>query len=228
MLHYALKLHQQIMAEIHHTYGWIADERSRINRMRYAQLHMLKLPLVSLFDAFQCEEGYWLQAHYGHNFKQMRRRGDSSPPRSQFHYWQKPAAAEGARDKLWEYACNHQEDDYRYVLKWQTKELAEVYLHILDRYISDGLGNIRLELDSKIGTAKLVTGGGLESALNLWLFTQIQAQTDYRICKMCGRLYIPGTQKGKKYCDLHEKHEINYYNRTVRKQGSTTDSDENE
>ena len=41
---------------------------------------------------------------------------------------------------------------------------------------------------------------------------------------MCGNLFIPGVQKGKKYCDLHEKYEINYYNKTIGRLSSLSES----
>lgn len=222
MLYHAHQTYQQMVSEVHHNCEWIQIEDLRERRLKFWLRKTPRFPLVKLFDAFQQEVGYGLQVRYGHQFKQMRRRGESSPPRSQYHYWQNPTAVQEAKDSLWKYTYDHPTEYDSYIFKRQAQELAEVYLHVLDRYISDELGSVRLELDSKAGTAKLVTRGGLESALHLWLFTQIQAQTDYRVCKMCGRLFIPGTQKGKKYCGLHEKHEINYYNKTIGRLGSAS------
>ena len=227
VLYYAHKTYQQMVLEIHQNHDWIPMEDIRERRIKSELRGLPEFPLVHLFDAFQQKVGYGLQVRYGHNFKQMRRRGESSPPRSQYHYWQNPAATQEAKDSLWKYTYDHPTEYDSYIFKRQAQELAETYLYMLDRYLEEDLKDIQLQIDSKTGTAKLVTRGGLESALHLWLFTQIQAQTDYRICKMCGRLYIPGSQKGKKYCDLHEKHEINYYNRTVRRlSGENTSADE--
>lgn len=224
MLYYAYKTHQQMALEAHRNNDWIPREDIRERRIKSALRSLPKFPLIELFEGFQQKDGYELQRCYGHDFKQMRRRGENSPPKSQYHYWQNPSAIKEVKDRIWKYTYDHPAEYDSYIFKWQAQDLAEVYLDILDRYIEHGLGEVNLQLDSKTGTAKLVTSGGLESALNLWLFTQIQAQMGYKICKMCGNLFVPGAQKGKKYCDLHEKHEINYYNKTIGKLTHSLDS----
>lgn len=214
VLYYTHKAHQQMIAEAEYNYGWIRNQSIRQAHTNRLLKEIPKFPLTELFDVFQSEDGYHLQQLYGYTFKQMRRRGDSSPPRSQYHYWDNPTSNKEARARLWGYASNHRTKEDEYILNWDPQGLASLYLRILDRYIETQFSFVRIRLDSVSGRAGLV-GNQMHNALNLWLFTQVQSQTDYRICKMCGRLFIAGSQKGKKYCDLHEKYEINYYNKTI-------------
>jgi hypothetical protein len=214
VLHYAHKLHQQMVTEVYRNYEWIPIQDIRERKITVHLRDIPKFPLVSLFEGFQNDEGYKLQNLYGYTFKQMRRRGEQSPPQSEYHYWKNPLAADVSRELLWGYTMHHRADDDQYILTWNQQALAVKCLEILDRHIEEKLGNVKYKMDSVAGTAMLLTDN-IESALSLWIFMQVQAQTDYRICKMCGRLFIAGSQKGKKYCDLHKKHEINYYNKTI-------------
>lgn len=214
VLFYTHKAHQEMTAEAIYNYGWIPRQDIREQHTNRLLKEISTFPLTALFEAFQDEEGHLLQRLYGYTFKQMRRRGDLSPPQSQYHYWENPAAYTEARTRLWGYTSKHRTDGDEFILNWDAQGLACSYLRILDRYVESLLSHVKIRLDSVYGKAGLV-GNQLHYALNLWLFTQIQTRTDYRVCKMCGRLFIAGAQKGKKYCDLHKKHEINYYNKTI-------------
>ena len=215
VLFYAQKAYNQMVSEVYHNYDWIPHGDIRERRIKFVMREVPEFPLMDHFESFQKEEGCKLQEKYGYTFKQMRRRGDQSPLRSQYYYWENPTAHQEVRDKLWSYTTRHRTDEDQYILLWDAKTLSLRCLEELDKHIEENLRNVSVQINSVSGTARLITKD-IESALNLWLFTQIQAQTNYRVCKMCGKLFIPRSQKGKKYCDMHKKHEINYYNKTVR------------
>jgi hypothetical protein len=121
-------------------------------------------------------------------------------------------------------------EDYGECLKrlrlWDDKWLAERILGILDRYtekqLSDG---IQLKIDS--ATRKITASStSIDSALFLWIITQIQDTENCQICKICGRVFKLQSQKTRRYCYLHSAAAIDYFNRKLRKKQQEKEGEE--
>ena len=230
LLHYTRKSHGEmlnIMLERSERYNETSDPEIRERVVKNCLVCLPNFPLIEHFDDFDRDYGCKLQSRYGYDFKKVRRRGAQSPPQAFYHYWDNPSISKFARKKLWGYTSAIRADEDKYILQWDACGLAKRYLAILDDYLAREIKQIQLRLDSVSGVAKLIVEN-LHSALHLWVLTRIQAKAEYRICKMCGQPFAVGSQSGKTYCNLHKKHEIAYYNKTVRKVCTETDQEENE
>ena len=100
---------------------------------------------------------------------------------------------------------------------FKDKWIAEKILVILDRHTEKRLlDGIHLKIDS--ATRKITASStSIETALFLWIITQIQDTENCRICKMCGRVFKLRSQKTRQYCYFHSDAAIDYFNMKLRK-----------
>jgi hypothetical protein len=99
----------------------------------------------------------------------------------------------------------------------KDKKIAAKILEVLDRYTEKRLADgVRLKINT--ATRKITaSSSSIETALFLWIITQIQDTENCRICKMCGRVFRLGSQKTRQYCYVHSDAAIDYFNMKLRK-----------
>ena len=122
---------------------------------------------------------------------------------------------QGEKQKLRAYYENY-EECLIYLRRFDDKWLAENYISLLDRYtelrLSDG---VKIKIDSQNGRI-IVTSSSINTALFLWVLTEIQNTENFQVCKMCGRVFKLRSQKTREYCYLHSDNAKYYFNRKLR------------
>lgn len=207
----ALIMYQQMVDEIRHNYGWMPWEDLRERRITYSRGSLPIFPLVKLFAEFQETEGMALQAKYGVLFNQTKKK-----QQHEYHYWKIPGVDSVAREALWKFTTNHRTEYDQYILNPNPDAIASMYLKILDDYLSFLCDDVHFKMDSASGRAMLVAPR-INDALYLWVFTQLQGKAEHRACRMCGKLFVVGSQNSKLYCGCHTNSEIQYFNNKIRK-----------
>lgn len=206
MIDAASRLSRQLMIEVYHNYEWISVAEIHDECIMTHLEFLPQFPLVADFDKFQETKGAELQRQYGFDYHET-----SQQKRHKAGYWNNLTAASIARDLLEAYLHKHNSSDVQLIYTKNAQTLAKKYLEILDRYIEDDLDCIEMKMDSVSGTVKLVSCGGVASALNLWLLANAQDKIKYGVCLICGKHFVLGSQE-RKYCWSHEKSEIDYFN----------------
>lgn len=236
VLHYASNVRAAMLEQAQVDYGWIPNQEDRAHRLAYAAREADIFPLAAVFDGFQKADGAALEKKYGYVSKQIRRRGEESPAPAVYFYWQNPMGQKEARNRLWKYVyqkCDEEKyPDRKYILNWNPQELIARYMGYMDKYVEEQVrgSSVRIGFDSLTGESTIYTRQ-LDCAMYLWLLSEVQSRQKYRVCKMCGNLFRVGAHKDKKYCSLHKKYEINYFNRKIREiaeQSSASPDDSNE
>lgn len=224
LLYHAHKVRSALVAQLNNNHAWIPYQDIRKQRIDCLIHFLPRLLLTDLFEAFQKEEGQKLQEMYGD-----QHHATSKHETYYFHYWNNTKAEEVVRDALWHYTMLHHAPGDQFILDFVPQDLAKKYLEIMDRYVSENaMSRHRFVFDSLSRTSRLITGD-LGKALYLWQLTELQGDSKYKVCKMCGRLFPLGSQSRKDYCFLHSKSNRQYFNKKIKeKEAETAAAKENE
>lgn len=211
VLFYAQKLCQQMHSEAQGVFEWIKPQDFRERQIKEELRGNPEFPLVELFEKFQETNGAELQRKYSVPYHRT-----AKGEHYEHHYWRNVNIAAKARRELQDYARAHPSKGVQHIIKPNPKEIASMYLKILDEHFNGMMLLVDFELDSISGKA-IHSTPNIEAAMFLWIFTQIQGQVKYRACRLCGKLFPLGSQDTKLYCGSHTGSEIQYFNNKVRK-----------
>lgn len=191
--------------------------------LQFDEQDIPKFPLLSIYRDLQSEHGEYLQKKYGITYHRTKQ-GETY----QHYYWNNPAAKHELKDLLWSYAANSDTEDRKVLLKFDDQVLAERILSLLDKHTELRLSNnMCLKINSVTGETNAASWH-IDTALFLWVYTEVRNTEDYRMCKICGQLFKVGSQKTRQYCDSHNKAAIDYFNRKLRKQMQESEDQEND
>lgn len=220
MLCFADKASQQMYSEV-------IGKKRMLWGMEFMPLHfdeqnIPEFPLLSIYRDLQSKHWEYLQKKYGITYYRTKQ-GETY----QHYYWNNPAAKHELKDLLWNYAANSDTEDRKVLLKFDDQMLAERILALLDKHTEHRLSNhICLKINSVTGETNVVSWH-IDTALFLWVYTEVQSTEDYRMCKICGCLFRVGSQKTRQYCDSHNKAAIDYFNKKLRKKTRESEDPEN-
>lgn len=221
MLHTADNVSRQIHYEVDEKkimVGGFSNENIPLN-VDYRNIP--RFPLLSIFRDLQRKHGEYLQKKYGITYHRTKQ-GE----KYLYHYWNNPDAKRELKDLLWGYAANSATDDRKVLLRFDDQVLAEKILRLLDKHTELRLStNMCLKINSVTGETNVVSWH-IDTALFLWVYTEVRNTQDYRMCKICGQLFKVGSQKTRQYCDSHNKATIDYFNRKLRKQRQESEDPE--
>lgn len=181
-----------------------------------------------LYCGIQCKYGYTSSSHRKvkatNSNSQMKKRDRNAPkqiPISKLYYWDNDAILPHLKDCLINFACNNRGFDVsEYITVWDIKGFAVHILSQMDIVTNQRLDDARLIIDS-IEKKQIWICDNWNTAIFLWLYTDLIMGKEYRQCAMCGRLFPIGKQPNKKYCDLHDGAAIDYFNRIRREKAES-------
>lgn len=221
MLYYADIASQQMHSEVDRKKRMLWGLPMESMPLHFDYRDIPKFPLMSVFHDLQREHGEYLQEKYGITYYQ-RKLGEEF----RYLYWNNPNAKSELKKLLWSYAANCETEYKKHLLKFDDRALAEKILGLLDDHTELRLSsNIHIKINSVTGETNVVSWH-IDTALFLWVFSQIQNTEDYRLCKICGQVFKVGSQKTRQYCDSHKKSAIDYFNKRLRKLQQESDSQE--
>ena len=213
MLYFTDKASQQMNAEVDEKKRMLWGIPAEAMPLHFDYRDIPRFPLLFIYRDLQSEHGEELQKKYGITYHRTKQ-GE----KYLYHYWNNPEAKKELKDLLWGYAANSDAEDKRILLKFDDRALAERILGLLDEHTELRLStNMCLKINSVTGEMNVVSWH-IDTALFLWVYTEVRNTEDYRMCKICGQLFKVGSQKTRQYCDSHNKAAIDYFNRKLRKQ----------
>ena len=117
------------------------------------------------------------------------------------------------------------EEDVKHLVNLEDEEIAKKILAMLDRYTERRLRHVleefprydgvQFKLDSATGRINIASTS-LDTALALWMVTQMQRTEDCQVCLICGRVFKLRAQKGRLTCYLHPDHTSDYFKRKLK------------
>ena len=249
MLHYSNKAFETMFIEVKNKEYTLKEVYDHFHHALLDYHDIPNFPLVFFFRDFQRNYGKDLQQKYGfsynpskteeryqyHYWKEAEKKNSNAKREIKDLLW----AAATNSDIYDEVKCtleswqgderivcitpDNYADDIKHLKRFDDRWLAERILGILDRHAEKRLSNgVQFKIDAPTGKIN-VASSAIETALFLWIITQIQNTEDYRICKICGQVFKVGSQKTRQYCCSHSKAAIDYFNRKLRKQNQETE-----
>lgn len=243
MLCFANKAFEQMLTEVKNKEYTLREVYDELHLPNSDYHSVPDFPLVFFFREFQENPGKDLQEKYGFSYYQSSK-GMRFEHRYWAAAEEKGSkAAKEIRELLWGAATNsdiydmikytveswrgeartihvfpdNYADDLRHMANFEDKWLAKKIHGVLDRYTEKRLSNgVILKVDSANGRINAASEC-IDTALFLWIITQIHNTEDYRICKICGQVFTVGAQKTRQYCYSHPKAAIDYFNRKLHK-----------
>lgn len=223
MLYFADIASQQMHSEVDRKKRMLWGLPTESMPLHFDYRDIPKFPLLSVFNDLQREHGENLQETYGITYYQRK-----LDEEFRYLYWNNPNAKCELKKLLWSYAANSATEDKKYLLKFDDQALAEKILSLLDNHTELRLSsNVCIKINSVAGETNAISWH-IDTALFLWVVTQVQNTEDYRICKICGQIFRVGSQKTRQYCDVHKKASVDYFNKKLRKLEQETDDHEEE
>jgi len=187
-----------------------------------------KFPLVSLFRDFTEQCGEYLQKKYGCLYerrefttkKEANKETDEKAVRKYerypvtVEYWYNKSSISEAKSLLWNFATKGEYEQRNYIKKDDVFGLAELYMSILDEYLSVRIEDSHPVIDSVNKISYWVTDR-LDTAAFLWVYADITSNVRYGVCSICGSVFIKGNHPNELYCNNHTKQQKDNFRRKV-------------